>query len=96
MSIFIGQACIELRPNAGVSVEDGVIYWHNIDDADIPTEAEITAEVARLQAEYDNKEYQRQRATAYPPITDQLDQIYHEGVDAWKATILAVKEEFPK
>jgi hypothetical protein len=29
-------------------------------------------------------------------ITDQLDQIYHEGLDAWKATILAVKEEFPK
>jgi len=42
------------------------------------------------------KTYKDQRAAAYPPITDQLDQIYHEGVDAWKATILAVKEEFPK
>jgi hypothetical protein len=61
-----------------------------------PTEAEITAEVARLQAEYDNNAYQRQRATAYPSIADQLDTIYHEGLDAWKATILAVKEEFPK
>jgi hypothetical protein len=34
--------------------------------------------------------------TAYPSIADQLDTIYHEGLDAWKATILAVKEEFPK
>jgi hypothetical protein len=61
-----------------------------------PTEAEITAEVARLQAAYDAKAYARSRATAYPSIADQLDQIYHEGLDAWKATILAVKEEFPK
>ena len=47
-------------------------------------------------AEYDNKEYQRQRAAAYPSIADQLDTIYHSGIDAWKATITAVKEEFPK
>ena len=56
----------------------------------------ITAKATELQAAYDAKAYARSRATAYPPITDQLDQIYHEGVDAWKATILAVKEEFPK
>jgi hypothetical protein len=40
--------------------------------------------------------YKTARATAYPSIADQLDQIYHEGLDAWKSTILAVKEEFPK
>jgi hypothetical protein len=61
-----------------------------------PTEAEINAEVARLQAEYEAKEYQRQRAVAYPSIQDQLDTLYHGGYDAWKATITAVKEEFPK
>ena len=43
-----------------------------------------------------SKKYQRQRAAAYPSIADQLDTIYHEGIDAWKLTILAVKEEFPK
>jgi hypothetical protein len=52
--------------------------------------------IAELKLEYESKQYQRQRATAYPPIADQLDQIYHEGLDAWKATILAVKEEFPE
>ena len=40
--------------------------------------------------------YQELRASAYPSIPDQLDTIYHEGIDAWKATITAVKEEFPK
>jgi hypothetical protein len=40
--------------------------------------------------------YKEQRAAAYPSIADQLDQIYHDGLDAWKATILAVKQEFPK
>ena len=40
--------------------------------------------------------YKDQRAAAYPSIADQLDQIYHEGLDAWKATILAVKAEYPQ
>ena len=40
--------------------------------------------------------YQELRAAAYPSIADQLDLIYHSGIDAWKLTITAVKEEFPK
>ena len=40
--------------------------------------------------------YKQERATAYPSIVDQLDTLYHGGYDAWKATITAVKEEFPK
>ena len=40
--------------------------------------------------------YQELRAAAYPSIADQLDTIYHSGIDAWKATITAVKQEFPK
>ncbi len=40
--------------------------------------------------------YAELRAAAYPLITDQLDTIYHEGIDAWKAVITAVKEEYPK
>tara|TARA_R110000796_G_scaffold53512_1_gene125535 strand:+ start:563 stop:868 length:306 start_codon:yes stop_codon:yes gene_type:complete len=61
-----------------------------------PTKTQVEAEVLRLQAEYDNNEYQRQRAVAYPSIADQLDTIYHSGIDAWKLTITAVKEEVPK
>jgi len=48
------------------------------------------------QAEYDNAQYARDRAEAYPSIEDQLDKIYHDGIDAWKADIKAVKDEYPK
>ena len=63
-----------------------------------PTEAEVNAKLAELQAAYDeaNAPYKLDRATAYPSIADQLDQIYHEGIDAWKETIAAVKAEYPK
>jgi hypothetical protein len=36
------------------------------------------------------------RAQAYPPINDQLDSIFHNGLDGWKATIQDVKDKYPK
>ena len=36
------------------------------------------------------------RVAEYPPIVDQLDKIYHEGVDAWKADIKVIKDKYPK
>jgi hypothetical protein len=56
----------------------------------------VVYDEAAVQAYIDANAYKEQRATAYPSIADQLDTIYHQGLDAWKATILAVKEEFPK
>jgi len=58
--------------------------------------SEISAEQSSLQTAYDNNEYQRDRAEEYPSIKDQLDDIYHNGVDGWKATIKTVKDKFPK
>ena len=89
------DAIQSLRPGAQWVLRGDDLEWLDTEQAQ-PTESEITAEVARLQAEYDNNEYQRQRAQAYPPIPDQLDKIYHEGIDAWKAQIAAVKQEYPK
>ena len=89
------DAIQSLRPNAQWVLRGDDLEWYDTEQTQ-PTEAEITAEVARLQAEYDNNEYQRQRAAAYPSLPDQLDQIYHEGVDAWKATIAAIKTQYPK
>ena len=40
--------------------------------------------------------YQRDRAAEYPTWQDQLDKIYHSGVDAWKADIKAIKDKYPK
>jgi hypothetical protein len=89
------DALQSLRPNAQWVLRGDSLEWLDTVQTQ-PTEAEITAEIARLQAEYDAKEYQRQRAAAYPSIADQLDLLYHGGTDAWKAAITAVKEEFPK
>jgi hypothetical protein len=51
---------------------------------------------AAVQAYMDANAYKEKRAAAYPSIADQLDLLYHGGMDAWKAAITAVKEEFPK
>jgi len=42
------------------------------------------------------KQYQIDRAKEYPSIADQLDDIYHNGIDAWKATIKTTKDKYPK
>jgi hypothetical protein len=60
------------------------------------TWSEVSAKQAELQTAYDNNEYQRKRASEYPSIADQLDDIYHNGVDGWKATIKTVKDKYPK
>ena len=41
-------------------------------------------------------QYQRDRAEAYPSIKDQLDDLYHNGIDGWKATIKTTKDKFTK
>ena len=56
----------------------------------------IQAELTRLQADYDNKQYARDRAADYPSIADQLDTLYHGGIDAWKAEVKVVKDKYPK
>ena len=91
------DAMLTLVPNTEWTWE-GTEYsglnW--LDSSTKPTESEIDAEVKRLQAEYDNKEYQRKRAAEYPSVADQLDLIYHSGIDAWKAKIKETKDKHPK
>ena len=57
---------------------------------------EVQAKMIELRAEYDSNQYQRDRAAAYPSWQDQLDNIFHNGIDAWKADIQAIKDQFPK
>ena len=56
----------------------------------------VTIDMTAVNAWIDPNAYKDQRAKAYPSIADQLDLLYHGGMDAWKAAITAVKEEFPK
>lgn len=43
-----------------------------------------------------NTDFRIERAAAYPSIEQQLDTIYHEGVDVWKQRIQAIKNKYPK
>jgi hypothetical protein len=92
---MIDKALQSLRPHAQWVLSGDSLEWLDTEQTQ-PTEVEITAEITRLQADYEAKLYQRQRAAAYPSMADQLDLLYHGGMDAWKAAITAVKEEFPK
>jgi len=92
------QAIRSLVPNSQVAISDGVVSW--IDPAIAPvTDAQIEAEIARLQAEYDAKEYQRNRASEYPSLQEQLDMQYWDainGTTTWQDAIQAVKNKYPK
>ena len=77
-----------------VMKDDEIIKWFSSETQ--PTEEQITAEQTRLDAVYKSNEYQRQRAEEYPSLVDQLDDIYHNGIDGWKATIKTTKDKYPK
>ena len=63
-----------------------------------PTEADCTNGLKALQDAWDleNNSYKSKRRAEYPSIEDQLDKIYHSGIDAWKADIKAVKDKYSK
>ena len=56
-------------------------------------ESLVDAKVKELQAIQD---YQSKRKSEYPKIEDQLDQIFHQGLEAWKADIQVIKDKYPK
>ena len=92
------SAIVAIKSDAEVSVnaEDiNQITWHDGNPTNITTK-QITDKQAELQTIYDNNKYQRDREMDYPPIVDQLDDIYHNGVAGWKKTIKAVKDKYPK
>ena len=84
----------------GFSDPSNKIYANLIvhDGGSKPTEKECTDGLAVLQAAWDleNNSYKSQRRAEYPSIEDQLDDIYHNGIDAWKATIKVIKDKYPK
>tara|TARA_R100001129_G_scaffold186658_1_gene179795 strand:+ start:17966 stop:18232 length:267 start_codon:yes stop_codon:yes gene_type:complete len=56
----------------------------------------VTVDETKVNAWVDPDTYKYQRVAEYPMIQDQLDDIYHNGIDGWKATIKAVKDKYPK
>ena len=99
--IDIVHALESLKPKAEwnlIGNEYSGLEW--LDQLQIkPTEAEVNAEIARLQAEYDAKQYQRDRAKEYPSLQEQLDMQYWDSVNGttiWQDTINAIKAKYPK
>jgi hypothetical protein len=86
--------------NQKFSVQDNnysSLEWDETNNLNKPTEAEIEAEITRLVEIWDSTEDPKQkRKEEYPAIEEQLDNIFHNGVDAWKADIQAIKDKYPK
>ena len=94
----IATAILAIKSDAQVSIDNediNQITWHDGNPTNI-TNQQITNKQAELQTAYDNKKYQRDREVEYPSIADQLDDIYHNGIDGWKATIKVTKDKYPK
>jgi hypothetical protein len=76
--------------------ENGEVTWKD-DATDLPSEAEIQAEITRLQAEYDAQEYARNRQAEYPDWGTQLNKIYDDGLTKWKTEMVdPIKAKYPK
>ena len=91
------DALQSLKPGAEWVLRGDDLEWLDTKQTQ-PTEAEIQAEITRLQAEYDAKAYARSRAAEYPAIGDQLDALFHAGVfpAEMAAQIQAIKDKYPK
>ena len=68
----------------------------DVEDNEIakPTQKELDDYFNANKAAYDSAVNVSKRE--YPPIAEQLDEIYHKGIDGWKATIKAIKDKYPK
>ena len=94
------NALRSLRPNALWTLVNDKLTW-NDDSQTEPTQAEIDAEVIRLQADYDAKQYQRDRK--YPQLGEQLDMLFHDmtvgkgdKTGEWYKALAKVKSDNPK
>jgi hypothetical protein len=82
------KAIFKLYPQV-VTVDDGTGAFDKDGN-------KVEIDMALVNAWVDPETYKYQRAAEYPAIVDQLDTIFHEGLDAWKAKIQAVKDKYPK
>ena len=89
------KAILAIKNNAQVSVSgDDVnqIIWHDNNPTNI-TNQQILDKQSELQALEDVYENRRKD---YGAIVDQLDEIYHDGLDSWKARLANIKAKYPK
>jgi hypothetical protein len=68
-----------------------LLVWEST-DVPKPTEEQFLLAVAQARG----MSYRTARRTAYPPVSEQLDTIFHHGIDVWREQIQTIKDEFPK
>ena len=84
---MLHEAIYQLNPTV-VTIRDDVAYDANDNIVDY--------DKAQAEALVQANEYKVKRQAEYPSFADQFDKIFHEGIDAWKAEIQAVKDKYPK
>ena len=89
---MITEAILKINPNAKF-----IVRGNDIDTCEIEW-VEGTSEISKddINSKIAETEYQRNRASEYPSILDQLDDLYHNGIDGWRTTIQAIKDKYPK
>jgi len=90
---MIIEAITKIKSDAVVSIKGSnidtcEIIWHDGNPTNITKD--------QIKAKIDETAYQGKREKEYPSIVDQLDDIYHNGIDGWKATIKVTKDKYPK
>ena len=89
------EAIIKAYPDAFI-IDDGTGAFKADGTQITLVQSDIDAARVTLNNELAATKYQRDRKAEYPSVVDQLDDIYHNGIDAWKATIKATKDKYPK
>lgn len=98
----IFDAVMSLRPRSQFTCGDTYesLVWNEPTGGQTkPSKEEINSEIARLNQQYINNEYQRKRAREYPSIQEQLDMQYWDSVNGtttWQDAINAIKTKYPK
>ena len=87
------EAIYNTHPNV-TSIDDTLGAFDKDGNSVSIDEVKVSQEIETLNAKFESTQYQRDRI--YPSIEQQLDEIFHKGLDEWKKTIQAVKDKHPK
>ena len=95
----INLALLQLGKNANryrldqSVVPHKIIEWDSANSDSQPTDDELNAAYTAWK---NANEYKQKREVEYPEIVDQLDDIYHNGIEGWKTKIKTIKDKYPK
>jgi len=76
--------------------DNSISFWHSDNAKSQPSAEELNTLLEGLKSDWSKLQYARDRKREYPTFDTQLDNIYHNGIEAWKSNILAIKTKYPK